>query len=106
MVRTVATKAKDAVTDAAQRSARCVKSIAGDALGAAAKAAADVVLESTVHALEFGRTRLRQASPAMKQAIGKAAKRTVSKPVRKKTVAKRKPSRSKRRPTRRSRQKR
>ena len=36
MVRTVATKAKDAVTDAAQRSARGVKSIAGDALGAAA----------------------------------------------------------------------
>jgi hypothetical protein len=100
MVKTVATRAKDAVTDAAQRSARGVKSIAGDAFGAAAKAAADVVLESTVHALEFGRTRLRRASPAMKQAIGKAAKRRASK---KKTVAKRKPSRSKQRPTRRSR---
>ena len=44
MVKTVTTKAKNAIVDAAQRSAKGVKSVAGVALGEAAKAAAQVVL--------------------------------------------------------------
>ncbi len=90
MVRSITPRARDAITNAAQRSVKGVTSIAGDALGAAAKAAADVVLESTTNALEAGRAKIKQSSPAMKRAIGKAAKRTLSMPVQKTTVTKRK----------------
>jgi hypothetical protein len=108
MVRSVANKAKDAITDAAQRSVDSVRSIAGDAFGAAAKAAAEVVLESTTTALEAGRAKIKQSAPAMKRAIGIAARQTVSKRGRaktaaKKTVAKRKTTRSKRKTKPRSR---
>jgi hypothetical protein len=58
MVRSITTKARDAIT--AQRSVKGVTSIAGDVLGAAAQAAADVVLESTTNALE-GRAGKNQA---------------------------------------------
>ncbi len=92
MVRSITTRARDAITNAAQRSVKGVTSIAGDALGAAAKAAADVVLESTTNALEAGRAKIKHSSPAMKRAIGKAAKRRLSVPAQKTTVAKRKPS--------------
>lgn len=95
MVRSVTTKAKHAITNAAQRSVENVRSVAGDAFGAAAKAAADVVLVSTSNALETGRAKVRQVAPAMKQAIGIAAKETVSKPRRRKKVAKRKVARKK-----------
>jgi hypothetical protein len=90
MVRSITTKARDAITNAAQRSVKGVTSIAGDVLGAAAQAAADVVLESTTNALEAGRAKIKQSTPAMKRAIRKAAKRTVSTPVQRTTVAKRK----------------
>ncbi len=93
MVRSITTKARDAITNAAQRSIKGVKSVAGDALGAAAKAAADVVVESTTHALEAGRTKIKQSAPAIKRAIGNAPKRTVSSPVRRKQVAKRRMAR-------------
>jgi len=83
MVRSVTTKAKSAITDAAQRGVE----IASDA-GAAAKAAADVMLESTSGALQAGRARVRRATPAVKRAIGLA-------PRRRKKVAKRKPARKK-----------
>lgn len=89
MVRSITTKARDAITYAAQRSG----SIAGDALGAAAMAAADVVLESTTNALDAGRAKIKQSTPAMKRAIGNATKRTVSPPVRRKMVVKRKTTR-------------
>lgn len=82
MVRTVTKRAKDAIVDAAQG----VRTIAGEALGAATKAAADVVFESTANALEAGRVRLRRATPAMETALGNAARRSVSK--RKTTVRK------------------
>lgn len=62
MVRSVTTKARDAITNAARRSIKGVKSIAGDALGAAAKAAADVVLESTTNALDAGRAKIKQST--------------------------------------------
>ena len=83
MVRSVTSKAKSAITDAAQRGVE----IASDA-GAAAKAAADVVLESTSGALQAGRAKVRQVTPAVKRAIGLA-------PRRRKKVAKRKPARKK-----------
>jgi uncharacterized protein (DUF1778 family) len=88
MVRSITTKARDAITNAAQRSVKGVTSIAGDVLGAAAQAAADVVLESTTSALEAGRAKIKQSTPAMKRAIRRAAK--VSTPVQRTTVAKRK----------------
>ena len=88
MVRTVTKKAKDAIVDAAQG----VRSMAGEAFGAATKAAADVVFVSTANALETGRSRLQRATPAMENALGNAARRTVSKrkPGRRKTSAARK----------------
>ena len=75
MVRTVTKKAKDAIVDAAQG----VRTMAGEAFGAATKAAADVVFESTANALEAGRVRLRRATPAMENALGNAARRSVDK---------------------------
>ena len=96
MVRSITTKAKSAITDAAQRGVE----IASDA-GAAAKAAADVMLESTSGALQAGRAKVRQVTPAVKRAIGlaprrrkKSAKRKV---VRKKTASRRKTKRRARR---------
>jgi hypothetical protein len=88
MVRTVTKTAKDAIVDAAQG----VRTMAGEAFGAATKAAADVVFESTANALEAGRVRLRRATPAMENALGNAARRSVSKkkPGRRKTATVRK----------------
>jgi hypothetical protein len=104
MVRSVATKAKNTITDVAQRGVDHVRSVASDA-GAAAKAAADVVLESTSSALQAGRAKVKQVTPAMKQAIGmaprrrkKLAKRKAKRKVaRKKTVSRRKTRRRARR---------
>ena len=88
MVRTVTKRAKDAIIDAAQG----VRNIAGDALGAATKAAADVVFESTASALEAGRAKITRASPAMENVLASTARRTVAKrkPVRRKARAARK----------------
>jgi len=90
MVRSVTTKAKNVITDVAQRGVENVRSVASDA-GAAAKSAADVVLESTGNALQAGRAKVKQVTPAVKRAIGlaprrrkKSAKRKV---VRKKTAS-------------------
>ena len=83
MVRSVTTKAKSAIADAAHRGAE----IASDA-GAAAKAAADVMFESTSGALQAGRAKVRQVTPAVKRAVGLA-------PRRRKKVAKRKSARKK-----------
>jgi hypothetical protein len=100
MVRSVTTKAKNAITDVAQRGVENVRSVASDA-GAAAKSAADVVLESTGNALQAGRAKVKQVTPAVKRAIGlaprrrkKSAKRKV---VRKKTASRRKTKRRARR---------
>ena len=75
MVRTVTKRAKDAIIDAAQG----VRNIAGDALGTATKAAADVVFESTANALEAGRSKIARAAPAMENALATTARRTVAK---------------------------
>src|SRR5260221_13563736 len=89
MVRSITTRARHAIADAAQRGAQGVQSVAGDVLGAAVKAAAEFVFESTANALGGGRAKIKQSSPAMKRAIGKAAKQTISRPRRKKAVTKR-----------------
>jgi hypothetical protein len=88
MVRTVTKRAKDAIVDAAHG----VRTMAGEALGQATKAAADVVFETTANALEPGRVRLRRATPAMENALGNAARRSVgkNKPGRRKTAGARK----------------
>ena len=100
MVRSVTSKAKNAITDVAQRGMDNVRSVASDA-GAAAKAAADVVLKSTSSALQTGRARVQQVTPAMKQAIGMAPRRRKKvakrKVARKKTASKRKTKRRARR---------
>jgi predicted metal-dependent TIM-barrel fold hydrolase len=97
MVRSVATKAKNTITDVAQRGVDNVRSVASDA-GAAAKAAADVVLESTSSALQAGRAKVKQVTPAMKQAIGMAPRQKAKRKVaRKKTVSRRKTRRRARR---------
>ena len=91
MVRSVTTKAKNAITDVAQRGVENVRSVAIDA-GAVAKSAADVMLESTSNALEVGRARVRQVTPAMKRAIGmgpRRRKKVAKKKVTKKTTASR-----------------
>ena len=90
MVRSVTTKAKQAISDAAQRSVENVRSVAGDAFSVAAKAT-DVVVESTTNALAAGQAKLRQSTPAMKRAIGM----TVNKPRRRKKVTKNKVARNK-----------
>ena len=84
MVRTVTKKAKEVLVDAAQG----MRTIAGEALGAATKAAADVVFESSANALEAGRARLQRATPHMENALGNAARRTIAK----RKPARRKPS--------------
>lgn len=100
MVRSVTSKAKNAITNVAQRGVENVRSVASDA-GAAAKAAADVVLESTSSALQAGRARVQRVTPAMKQAIGMAPRRKKKvakrKVVRKKTASRRKTKRRARR---------
>ena len=89
MVRTVAAKARHAIVTAAQRSAESIKTVAGDAVGAAAQAAAGVVLDSTAKALEAGRTKITRSGPAVEKKVGRAAKRTVSGRRRKRTTRKR-----------------
>jgi hypothetical protein len=92
----IATRAKRAITSVTQRSAKGVKSVAADALGAAARAAAGVVLVSTAKALAAGRTTVEQSTPAMKRAIGKAARNTIGGRRRTRSTAKGKVTASKR----------
>ena len=101
MVR-ITTKTRQAVTGAARRSAEGIKSVAGDALGAAAKAAAAVVLESAANALGAGRAKIRRSTPAIKRAAGKTAKQAITGSRRKKPGRRRR-TKSRRRINRRSR---
>ena len=77
MVKTVAAKARKAIVKAAQRSAEKIRIVAGDAAGAAAEAAAGVVLKSTANALEMGRSGVVQSTPTVKKTLRRAAKRTI-----------------------------
>jgi hypothetical protein len=86
MVRTV-TRTRHRIVRAAKRGAATVKAAAGEAIGAAAKAATEVVLDSTSAALAAGRARLTRSSPAIKRAAEKTARRSVDKPARRKRAA-------------------
>lgn len=76
MVRTV-TKARKAIVKAAQRGAERLRTVAGEAAGAAAEAAAGIVLKSAANALESGRSGVVQSTPTVKKTLGRAAKRTI-----------------------------
>ena len=65
------------------------KVVAGDALGAAAKAGAGVLLEAATKALGTGKKNVEKVTPKAKRAVKKAAKRKVAK---KKTVKKKQTS--------------
>ena len=77
MVRTVAAKTRKAIVKAAQRSAEKIRTVAGDAAGAAAEAAAGVVLKSTANALEMSRSGVVQSTPTVKKTLRRVAKRTI-----------------------------
>src|SRR4029079_11276630 len=77
MVKTVAAKARKAIVKAAQRSAEKIRTVAADAAGAAAQAAAWVVLDSPAYALEAGRPGVAQSAPGVKKTLGRAAKRSI-----------------------------
>jgi len=86
MVRTVA-RTRHTIVRAAKRGAATVKAAAGEAIGAAAKAATEVVLEKTNAALAAGRAKLTRSSPAIKRAAEKTALRSLDKPARRKRAA-------------------
>ena len=79
--------AKKGMLDAAQKTvvgtakagARGVKSVASDALGAAASAAAGVVLDRVSKALGSGQNKLEKMSPVAQQAVQDTTKRSKSK---------------------------
>lgn len=83
MVRTV-TRTRHTIVRAAKRGAATVKSVAGEAIGAAAKAATEVVLDKTNAALAAGRAKLTRSSPAIKRTAEKTARQSLDKPARRK----------------------
>jgi hypothetical protein len=103
MVRILRAKTQHAIRKVARRGAKTVRSVAGDALGAAAKAAAGVVLDSTAKVLEAGRSTVQRSAPAMERAAGRAARRTITGHARKKSPTRRKARAAKRKVKRRTR---
>ena len=85
MVGTV-TRTRHTIVRAAKRGAATVKAAAGEAIGAAAKAATEVVLEKTNAALAAGRAKLTRSSPAIKRAADKTARGSLYKPSRRKST--------------------
>ena len=73
------TDAKETIVDAAKAGAEGVKTVAGEALGAAAAAAAGVVLEHMSNALAAGDAKIQEATPAATE----AARQAVSSPFKK-----------------------
>lgn len=100
MAKTFTRKAKHAIAGAAQRGAKNVKAAAGEALGAAARAATDIVLQRTAAALGSGRDQLMRSRPAVKRAAGRVS---VSKAGPRKRRPRRKPTRAARKTKRRAR---
>ncbi|HYC17437.1 MAG TPA: hypothetical protein VEC94_09525 [Pseudolabrys sp.] len=99
MVKTFSRKARRAVTGVAQRGAEHVKTVAGEAFGAAARAATDAVLQRTAAALASGHDQLTRSTPALERAAGRAATNSVSKTGQRK---RRKPARVARKTKRRA----
>jgi hypothetical protein len=103
MAKTITRKAKHAIAGAAHRGAKNVKAVAGEALGAAARAATDVVLQRTAAALGSGRDQLARSTPALKRAAGRAATNSVSNAGGRKRRPRRKPAHAARKTKRRAR---
>jgi hypothetical protein len=78
--------AQKKVVEAAKTGAEGVKNVAGDALGAAASAAAGVVIERVSEALGSGQKKLREAVPPGQYAVADIATRARKKPPRKSAV--------------------
>jgi hypothetical protein len=77
-------EARDTIVDAAKASAEGVKAVAGDALGAAAVAAAGVVLQRASDALQAKGKELADARPKAQQEIKETVVEAV-KPVKRKS---------------------
>src|SRR5262249_57842055 len=82
MVRTVTNRTRHTIVHAAKQGAKNVKVVAGEAIGAAAKAATEVVLEKTSAALAVGRATATRSSPMIERAAEKTARQSVDKPRR------------------------
>lgn len=80
MVRAVTSRTRNTIVHAARRGAKNVKAVAGEAIGAAAKAATEVVLEKTGVALAAGRATLSRTAPSIKRAAEKTARQSLDKP--------------------------
>jgi hypothetical protein len=80
--------AQKTVVGAAKLGAREVKSVASDALGAAASAAAGVVLDRVSDALGSGQNKLESMRPAAQRAMRKTTTRSKSKPAKKRALKK------------------
>ncbi len=77
MAKSITTKAREKIADLAKRGSSRAKSIAADALGAAATAATEVVLKSAAKGMERGGSGLKRAIPRVKRKVGQTARRAV-----------------------------
>jgi len=84
------TEAQDSISEAAKTGAAVVKPVASAALGAAAAAAAGVVLDSMSNALKSGGRKLERATPGATDAVRVAATPSTRSRPRKKTSGKKK----------------
>lgn len=84
----IMTDAKDTMVEAAKSGAEGMKTVAGEALGAAAVAAAGVVLDHMSKALSQGAQQIETSKPATEQAVSDAAVSFVSGPPASKTTEK------------------
>jgi hypothetical protein len=89
MVRTI-TKKKKTIVDAAKSGLQKAKPIAGEALGAAAAAATDVVLTRVADALGQGQKEVEAATPMAKEKAESAARHVVKPAKRKRASIKKK----------------
>jgi hypothetical protein len=88
-MRTVTSRTRHTIVHAARRGAKNVKAVTGEAIGAAAKAATDVVLEKTGAALAAGRATLSRTAPSIKRVAEKTARQSLDKLRRKRTASRR-----------------
>lgn len=84
----IMTDAKDTMVEAAKSGAEGMKTVAGEALGAAAVAAAGVVLDHVSKALSAGAQEVEANKPAMTQAASNAVNFAGPAPARKKAKKK------------------
>lgn len=84
----IMTDAKDTMVEAAKSGAEGMKTVAGEALGAAAVAAAGVVLDHVSKALSQGSQQVETSKPAAERAVSDAAVSFVSGPPARKKARK------------------